>query len=214
MFRAVIAWDKDKIVELARIFLSRGNAAAAALCLNRYVAKVGHFKPQSIDDVANYLELFLAYTRILSDLASPSSKQTFTLAVRLFGVQRLPTGTSDPTFTTRPGTFLHNYRERQKTGTLTNALSGVVLRQILREAVHEYLWHSVTKENTRCSKIPQMTSCLDLALPGRRKTSRRAREPITSHWYNIRIRINLQQILIIQTLRAIRNWSTLGAIRQ
>src|ERR1700724_1761327 len=104
MFRAVLAWDEDKIIELARIFLSRDNAAAAALCLNRYVSQVWDFKPKSIEDLANHLELFLAYMRMLPNLASPASRSTFTSAMRLFGIQRLSAGTSDETFTIRPGT--------------------------------------------------------------------------------------------------------------
>ena len=218
MFKVVVADNKDKITQLAKGFLLTDNFAAAGLCLNRYFTRIRNrkfLKPSSIDQLSSYLELFLAYTRILSDLASPANSSKTTLAERLFGFRRLSAGATHDTFTTLPGTFLHRFRELHMIGKLDNALSEFELQHVLRRAVHEYLWDSVTKENLWFRELPQMASCLDLALPGGSHTTKGHPHdrPVTYHWYNLRIRINLQQILILHTLHTTEKWPTLKAAR-
>ena len=208
MFRAIVSRDMLKLAILGRDFLKTENTAAAALCLNYYFLKFPNIKTMSIQELAGTLELFRSYIQLLCDFAFRADPTTCLPAARLFGFHRL----SPDEFLIPAGTFLHDFIERTRPEQHNNSLPGSDLARVFQDALHDCLWWSVSEENALCRKTPQMSPCMTFAVLGfcNRAGSWCPHEHVPSsamspEWYNVRVRVHLQQVLIIQTLHSIEH---------
>ena len=206
MFKAILSRDTRELANLGRNFLETGNTTAAALCLNNYFLKFPNIETMTIQELADTLELFRAYIKILFDFAFRTDPTASLPAARLFGFHRLSTDE----FLIPTGTFLHEFLERRGQQQHGNSLHGSKLARVFQEAMHDCLWRCVSEENELCRKAPQMSPCMTFAVLGFCNWAGCPHEHVPSiamspEWYNVRVRVHLQQILIIQTLHSINH---------
>jgi len=206
MFRAIVSRDMRKLANLGRDFLKAENTTAAALCLNYYFLKFPNIKTMTIQELAGTLELFRAYIQILFDFAFRTDLTESLPAARLFGFHRLSTDQ----FFIPTGTFLHEYLERTRQQQHGNSLPGSDLARVFQDAMHDCLWRCVSEENNWCRKAPQMSPCMTFAVLEYCNRAGCPHEHVPSpamspEWYNVRVRVHLQQVLIIQTLHSINH---------
>jgi len=206
MFRAIVSRDMRKLANLGREFLKTENTTAAALCLNYYFLTFPNIKTMTIQELAGTLELFRAYIQILLDFAFRTNPTESLPAARLFGFHRLSTDK----FLIPTGTFLHEFLEKSRQQWHGNSLPGSDLARVFQAAMHDCLWRSVSEENVLCRKAPQMFPCMTFAVlefcnrPGC-PHDHVPSSAMSPEWYNVRVRVHLQQVLIIQTLHSINH---------
>lgn len=206
MFRTIMSDNRRELASLARVFLATKNLAAAVLCLNHHFKSFQDMSKMSIQELASYLELFLAYVDELWLFAFRTDPSTSSSASRLFGFRRV----SSDEFFLPTDSFLYRQRSNYRQD---NKVLGSELLHILQSAICSYLRACVTEERNLYVKVPQiMYPCISFSVHGQCKREDRHREhpPLSIDWYNLRIRILLQQILIIQKSQAIKaedNWN-------
>ncbi|KNZ80017.1 TPR and ankyrin repeat-containing protein 1 [Termitomyces sp. J132] len=184
MFKAIIAYDKFNLARLAHVFLGTSNTSAATLCLYHYFRIVPRLRTMTSEDLAEILHLFLAYIRLLYELAFQLDPRVPSVQT-LFGI-RYTSSVDD--FFIPSGTFLYNILIIKRWGVLSEGISivGWELCQTLSHALRGELQARILEQIDQCRHATQFSPCLTYNTQGK--------------WYNTRVRLNLQQVLILQTL--------------
>lgn len=210
MFLTITSGKRSKLAALGEAFFHANNAAAAVLCLDHHFADFPPIKIMTVYELGNTLHLFSMYTRLLYDLAFHTEPVSAHDSVRLlFGFQRL----SEDQFFVPAQTFLFGHAQRFTQQIPLNAdlglsLTGWELHQLFHKALCHHLQRRVSEENETCRKATAFSPCLTFAAFGfcnRVECPQEHTPPsaLTIKWYNARIRIHYQQILIFQTVHSI-----------
>ncbi|KAG6859929.1 hypothetical protein C0995_001823 [Termitomyces sp. Mi166 len=104
MFKAIISYDKSNLAKLAHGFLETSNNSAAALCLYHYFRGFPQITAVTSEELAEILQLFLAYIRLLYDFAFKIDPRVVPSAQTLFSIRH----TSLDDFFVPAGTFLYD----------------------------------------------------------------------------------------------------------
>ncbi|KAJ6456165.1 hypothetical protein C8R45DRAFT_1187129 [Mycena sanguinolenta] len=187
MFQAMCGREISKLQHLGEAFETK-NPAAALLCLDPCFTNPPKIQALRVDGVAQELRIFLP------------------LVQKLFGCIRQ--GEND--FLIPTGTFLYSALCRLNHVALLRStveesivLDGWELREVYHEALKERLRLRVLQENEVCRRTRAFSPCLTYSVFDghcNRVDCPHEHLPAPTHEeYNLRVRIHLQQILILQT---------------
>ncbi|KAG6874166.1 hypothetical protein C0995_005584 [Termitomyces sp. Mi166 len=203
MFKAIISYDKINLAKLARGFIETSNNAAATLCLYHYFRVSPEITAVTSEELAEILQLFLAYIRLLYDFAFKLDSRAVPSVQTLFSIRH----TSLDNFFVPAGTFLYNTSKtrRQEVPSEGFFILGRELCQILSQGLRNELWTLIMEHIHQCKRATQFSPCLTYNTFGKCNRKQCPQEHISStsvspKWYNTRVRLNLQQVLILQTL--------------
>ncbi|KAF8060885.1 hypothetical protein FPV67DRAFT_312197 [Lyophyllum atratum] len=206
MFKAILAYDRLEQAKLAKSFLETNNTSAATLCLNQLFRKFPQVTVMTTLELAEILQLFLAYLRLLFEFAFKVDPRVAPSIERLFGVHHI----AGDEFLVPVGSFIHPYLTSAKQSSdqsteLEISISGGELCHTFTRAICDHLCQRIAEQSELCRNAPQFSSCLThvaFAYCNRIGCPKEHTSPsaLTIEWYNARVRVNLQQVLILQML--------------
>ncbi|KAG7450801.1 uncharacterized protein BT62DRAFT_928080 [Guyanagaster necrorhizus] len=206
MFTAIIQGDVSRLRELALEFHKMGHGSAALLCLDEYFSRAFQIQNMVLIDAVEELSLFHIYVNLLSTAAYRMDPCEDVMTATLFGFQRI----SENEFLVPQNTWLHTatleLQLRSATSDPDFTLSVPELRGIFQRVLRGRLKQRTDAENSECGRCKAFFPCLMFAVSGfcRRPDCPEAHvspSVIDADYYNMRIRLHLQQILILQSLR-------------
>ncbi|KAJ7630373.1 hypothetical protein FB45DRAFT_915319 [Roridomyces roridus] len=191
MFQAIRDRDLWKLESLGQFFES-GNQAAALLCLDHSVAQM--------------LKVFGIFVRLLNSM-SWVDPCVHPVVAKLFAVVHQ----GENNFLIPEGTFLHSTLRQQNHPACQSAeesvvLAGSDLADVFQRTLKARLKQRVEQENDACKQTPAFSPCLMFAIDGQCNRFDCPHEHIpgqriTTQHYNLRVRIHLQQILILKRVQ-------------
>ena len=209
MFRAIKSSDTTQLRDLAIKFESRKEVIQALLCFDHYFNNFPNIVVMRASELSEVLDDFHAYCRLLFSVAITPDSCNSPLIQKLFCIHP----STEKVFMLPTGTFLHKrivesravITESREDGVLINEW---VLARQFRECLFAYLRMRVITENEMCRRTMAFAPCLNFAINdecNRRECPRgHISYPSFTHaWYNLQVKIHLQQILIFHTLHAI-----------
>ncbi|KII86508.1 hypothetical protein PLICRDRAFT_44106 [Plicaturopsis crispa FD-325 SS-3] len=214
LFRAVVAKEANHLEELARNFYHVYNKPAAALlCLDHVFVNPPRILAEALArDVSRQLEMFLIYATLLRDFYSHSDPANNGIVQRLFGFTASTTTAHE--LRIRTGTFLHGLIASSRYAmTRQNEedvfISDVNFTPIFKRELGRRLRVKVFGENEACRRAQAFSPCVSWAASGycNRPGCPQAHVNATAldqDWYNSRVHIHLQQILIFHTLHIVK----------
>ncbi|KAJ6519176.1 hypothetical protein C8R45DRAFT_1204389 [Mycena sanguinolenta] len=204
MFQAIRRRELSELQELGEAF-ETSNPAAALLCFDHCFTNPPKIQALRVDGVAKELQAFFGYIKLLNlfTWADPCNQP---LAETLFGYIRQ--GEND--FLIPRGTFLYSVlRALDHPAFLRSTieehvvLDGAELREVYHETLKERLRLRVLQENEVCRRTRAFSPCLTYSVfDGHCNRVDCPHEHLpapTREEYNLRVRIHLQQILILQS---------------
>lgn len=201
--------DSTRLPHLGRNFYLQKNMPAALLCLDHYFVNPPRIIVMKGQEVAEILWMFHAYARLLHDVAFDRDPCNNPSIQKLFGFQR----STENLFLVPRGTFLHGiligYRSPiHRNDAESMLVSNWDLSQGFRRSLCDRLRRRVLEENEMCRKAQAFSPCLSFVVSGICNRTGCPQEhlrgtDLTLEWFNIRVRLHLQQILIFQTLHSI-----------
>ncbi|KAG6867453.1 hypothetical protein C0993_002573, partial [Termitomyces sp. T159_Od127] len=203
MFKAIVAHDKVNLAKLARVFLGTNNKPAATLCLYHCFRIFPQITALNSEELAEILHLFLDYIRLLYELtAQLYQARAEVLSGRilsLFGIHHV----ASDNFSISPGTFLDHTRG-QEVPPEGLPIFGQDLSRILSQALRDEIRTLISQQIDKCKHAAQFFPCLNFNAFGYCNRISCPQEHILStyvskKWYNMRVRLNLQQVLILNT---------------
>lgn len=210
MFQAILSQDVPRLQQLGLKFHLEDNKPAALLCLDHVYSYPFGFQETTFEETISALEIFHAYASLLHDVAFTPEPCREGIIQRLFAFSP----EREDRFLVHKGTFLYNAIAKQEVQFSEanhdiQLVSQTELSQAFKNSVSERLRRRVMEENEVCRSAKIFSPCL-YALEGscQRSTSECPRihvDParLNQKWYNDRVRIHLQQILIFQTLHSV-----------
>ncbi|KAK0444909.1 uncharacterized protein EV420DRAFT_1721414 [Desarmillaria tabescens] len=210
MFKAIINDPISRLHALGLNFYNIGNSTAALLCLDQYFSQACRIRDLVLVDAVEKLSLFDTYVGLLSTTAFRTDPSRDATTAALFGFRRNTTNE----FLVPPNTWLYSaalkLRPKNMLRDSSNLrLSVPELRMLFRQALQIHLKRMIAAENDECGRSKAFTLCLEFAVSGicMRPECPEAHVPpseIDPSYYNMRIRLHLQQILILQLLTAFK----------
>ncbi|KAK0506408.1 hypothetical protein EDD18DRAFT_1455735 [Armillaria luteobubalina] len=206
MFTAIVQDQISRLRELALEFHEMGRNSAALLCLDQYFSRALRIQNMVLVDAVEELSLFHIYVNLLSAAAYRMDPCEDTVTAALFGFQRI----AENEFLIPQNTWLHTatleLRLRSETNGSDFTLSVPELRGIFHRVLRDRLKQRTDAENNECARSEAFLPCLVFAVSGfcRRPDCPEAHvssSVIDADYYNMRVRLHLQQILILQSLR-------------
>ncbi|KAF7340238.1 UvrD-like helicase ATP-binding domain-containing protein [Mycena venus] len=203
MFRAIANEDRPQLQVLGNSFLRNNNQPAALLCLDHYFADPPKIQTLPIEAVAQNLQVFLSYAKLLHHVAFNVDPCSSSAVRTLFGY----TKEGESTFSIPRGTFIHLALPNPSSESSSH-LTGSELRTVFQRSLRDRVVEKIRKENDMCGKTRAFGGlCLTFALfEGHCNRGDNCRQEhilssaFDSRQYNLRVRIHLQQILIYQGL--------------
>ena len=210
MFEAIKAGDFNLLRTLSKQFTSRGDRTSAALCLDHYFQSFPNIRNWTSLEISELLHDFLVYCRSLQALISIPNPCNRTHIQKLFRICPF----SDNIFLIRNATFLHSKLMASRVNLVRSVEEGVLiseweLTRKFKEYLMDHLLHVVTTENDSCRHdASAFYPCLPYIVNRqctRKQCPRQHLEAasLTGSWYNLQVKIHLQQILIFHTLHVV-----------
>lgn len=217
MFRAIVSKDPQHLRVLGERFHQRHkNEAAALLCLDHAFTCRLDLEYASQADVMTTLKHFLLYSRLLLHFASQPQLSSLAAIQRLFGFTSEVD--SEDFFVVHQDTLLYASCNSRALPSIQLHEQGIaVLRTeldfLLRQQLRDHLCIRVTEENQMCRNGKAFHPCI--AHVAFSRCSRIEHCPLDHvpsekfdvEFFNLRVRIVLQQILIYTTAHAIIPWN-------
>ncbi|KAK7064824.1 UvrD-like helicase ATP-binding domain-containing protein [Favolaschia claudopus] len=210
MFQALCRREVSQLKLLGES-LEESDPAAALLCYDLVFINPPKIQALLVDGVVKELQIFYGYVKLLNKFvwADPCNQP---LVEKLFGYTRL----GDNDFLVPQGTFLHSALRRsnhpacqRSTGEEDITLTSFELRDVYTQHLKERLEHRVLRENEMCKRTRALSLCLMFAVfEGKcyRVDCLHEHGPVpTRKEFNARVRIHLQQILILQAAQFVIN---------
>ncbi|SJL05199.1 uncharacterized protein ARMOST_08565 [Armillaria ostoyae] len=210
MFTAIIGAKTSRLRELGSEFHEMGHSSAAMLCLDRYFSQTPRIQDMALVEAVNELSLFYTYVDLLSAAAFRTDPCGDTSTAALFGFRRI----AENEFLVPPNTWLHSanleFRPegvvRTQDSDCNLRLSVLELRRLFCDALRGHLKQRIAAENEECARSKAFQPCPVFAVLGSCKRSECPKAHVSSSgidsvYYNLRVRLHLQQILILQSLR-------------
>ncbi|KAI0762352.1 hypothetical protein C8Q74DRAFT_1336826 [Fomes fomentarius] len=224
MFQAIAAHKLPALVQLSHEFLRRRNHAATALCLDHIFASSPQLESTPLQGIISSLSAFLAYCQLLQVFVAGRDLTDNPVVRKLFN---LHTSTEDLFVVPKDAWILTGASERLLLRLQSMEHGYVVPRwevdNLLKSRLRERLLHKVNEENEAIRKLHFLRPCLGYAihLQCRREGCPRYHGDLEYYsplGYNMRVRIQLLQLLIYRTVESIesfpnrirqkRNWIT------
>ena len=209
MFEAIKAGDLKLLRTLSKQFTSRGDRVSAVLCLDHYFQSFPNIRNWTSLEISELLHDFLVYCRSLETLISTSNPCNKIPIQKLFRI----CPSSDNIFLIRNATFLHSKLIASRVNLVRSDEEGILISEWelthkFRECVTDHLLHIVKLENDFCRYASAFYPCLPYIVIRQctRKQCPRQHLEVTSltrSWYNLQVKIHLQQILIFHTLHVV-----------
>lgn len=209
MFHAIRWSDTTQLRDLGAKFASRNEVIQALLCFDHYFNKFPNVVVTEASEFSKVLDGFFVYCRLLFSVATTPDSCNSPLMQKLFCIQP----STERVFMLPTGTFLYKrivesrvvITESREDGVLVNEWD---LARWFRECLFTHLRMRVIAENEICRRTRVFTPCLNFAINdvcNRRECPRDhiSYTSFTHAWYNLQVKIHLQQILIFHTLHAI-----------
>ncbi|KAG7450843.1 uncharacterized protein BT62DRAFT_1001658 [Guyanagaster necrorhizus] len=207
MFTAIMQDDVSRLRELALEFHKVGHSSATLLCLDQYFSRAPRIQDLALVDAIEELSMFYTYVDLLSATAFRTDPCGDVATATLFGFRRI----AENEFLVPQNTWLYrsvDLRPRNviRDSDLNLRLSVPELRELFQDALRSRLKQRTATENDECARSKAFMPCLVFAVSGfcrRPKCPEAHVSPleITPGYYNMRVRLHLQQILILQSLR-------------
>ncbi|PBK59143.1 hypothetical protein ARMSODRAFT_1027641 [Armillaria solidipes] len=208
MFTAIIDAQISRLRELGPEFHKMGHSSAALLCLDQYFSQTLQIQDVALVDAINELSLFYTYVGLLSAAAFRTDPCGDAPTAALFGFRQI----AENEFLVPPHTWLHSaVLELRPEGVARDSdrnlrLPVLELRRLFCDALRGHLKQRIAAENDECARSKAFLPCLVYAVSG---SCKRPECPeahvlpsaIHAGYYNMRVRLHLQQILILQSLR-------------
>ncbi|KAK0207964.1 hypothetical protein DFS33DRAFT_396866 [Desarmillaria ectypa] len=206
MFIAIIRNQVSRLRELGLEFHRMGHTSAALLCLDQYFSQALRIQNMALVDAVEELSLFYTYVNLLSFAAYRTDPCGDVTTAALFGFQRI----AENEFLVPQNTWLHSavvgLHLRSVLGDSDFTVSVPELRGMFQEVLRSRLKQRTAAENEECARSKAFQPCLVFAVSGfcRRPECPEAHTSpsmMDAAYYNMRVRMHLQQILILQSLR-------------
>ncbi|KAF8807162.1 hypothetical protein BYT27DRAFT_7189247 [Phlegmacium glaucopus] len=208
MFEAINAGDLKLLRTLSKKFVSRNDRVSAVLCLDHYFQSFPSLRNLTSLELSELLHDFHFYCRSLETLILARNPCNNILIRKLFRIHP----SSDNIFLLPNATFLHSKIIATRVNLVRSDEEGILiseweLRRKFKECLMDRLLHIVQTENNSCRHdASAFTPCLPYIVNRQCNRVQCPRQHIeasslTRSWYNLQVRIHLQQILIFQTLR-------------
>ena len=210
MFEAIKAGNLKLLRTLSKQFTTRGDRASAALCLDHYFQSFPNIRNWSSLEISELLNDFLLYCRSLQALISTSNPCNRIPIQKLFRI----CPSTDNIFLIPNATFLHSKLNASRVNLVRSDEEGILiseweLTRKFKKCLMDHLLHIVTTENNSCHHdASAFYPCLPYIVHRqctRRQCPRQHLEAtsLTRSWYNLQVKIHLQQILIFHTLHVV-----------
>ncbi|RDB28998.1 TPR and ankyrin repeat-containing protein 1 [Hypsizygus marmoreus] len=207
MFIAILSDQKLELARLGETFFRAQSFPSAILCLDHYFMRFPSTKMMPVQELGKMLQLFLDYVRLLHELAFKVDPLTTASVAKMFGFRR----SSGDDFIIPIDTFLYrnlvktNFPSARHSSLGEISISGWDLSRTLRRAICDHIRQRISEENEVVQRSPQFSPCLTFIAFGYCNRIECPNEHthsslLTNDWYNARIRVHLQQMLILQTL--------------
>ncbi|PBK60035.1 hypothetical protein ARMSODRAFT_898604 [Armillaria solidipes] len=208
MFTAIIYAQTSRLCELGSEFHKMGHSSAALLCLDQYFSQTLRIQDMALVDAVKELSFFYTYVGLLSAAAFRTDPSGDAPTAALFGFRRV----AENEFLVPPNTWLHSAafnlrpRDANQDSDADLRLSVLELRGLFQHVLRSHLKQRTASENDQCARSKAVLPCLVFAVSGfcRRHDCPEAHvspSVIDAAYYNMRVRLHLQQILILQSLR-------------
>ncbi|KAK0207600.1 hypothetical protein IW262DRAFT_1469183 [Armillaria fumosa] len=206
MFKAIIENQGSQLRALGLKFHRMHYSAAALLCLDQYFTRAFRFQDLVLVDAVEELGLFHTYIRLLSTAAFRTDPSREVTIAALFGFQR---NTANE-FIVPQNTWLHSEILKLRPGNTPSdsdlKLSVLELCELFRRVLQIHIKQRIIAENEECAKSKAFQPCLPFAVSGHCTQSDCPKahvscSKINSIYYNMRVHLHFQQIVILQSLR-------------
>ena len=209
MFEAIKAEDPKLLRTLSRQFASRGDKVSTVLCLDRCFRSFPNIRNWNSLEISDLLHDFLVYCRSLEALISTTNPCNRIPIQKLFRI----CSSSDNIFLIRNATFLHSKLIASRVNLVRSDEEGILiseweLTRKFKECLTDHLLHMVKIENDFCHYASAFYPCLPYIVNrqcARKQCPRQHLDAtsLTRSWYNLQVKIHLQQILIFHTLHVV-----------
>jgi hypothetical protein len=223
MFEAIKVGDLKLLRTLGKKMASRGDRVSAVLCFDHYFQSFPNLRNWTSLDISELLHDFLTYCRYLENLILTLNPCNRIPIQKLFRI----CPSSDKIFLVPNATFLHrkltaspsrvNFVRSDEEGIL---ISEWELTHKFKGYLMDHLLQIVKTENDFCHyDAPAFYPCLPYIVNRQCNRVQCPRQHIeatslTRSWYNLQVRIHLQQILIFHTLHVVVPLHGIDKIRQ
>ncbi|PBK60033.1 hypothetical protein ARMSODRAFT_966416 [Armillaria solidipes] len=208
MFMAIIENQPSQLRALGLKFHRMHYSAAALLCLDQYFTRASRFQDLVLVDAVEELGLFHTYIRLLSTAAFRTDPSREVTIAALFGFRR---NTANE-FLVPQNTWLHSEILKLRPSNMPRnpdpnlKLSVLELRGLFQRALQIHLKQRIIAENEECARSKAFLPCLLFAVSGLCTQSECPKahvspSKIDSIYYNMRVHLHFQQIVILQLLR-------------
>lgn len=205
MFQAITSSDSKALRRLGKKFASKGDSVSALMCYDHYFNDMPSVSRMAATDISELLTDFLAYCGSLHHIANIQDP------CKNLGIQKLfnIVPSTDNTFFLRSSTYLHERILHSRTPLARENEQGVFVFEL--ELARKINYHLITRltakiktQHEACRRAQVFNPCTPFIANycSRKECPRHHIAPasLTREWYNLQVRIHLQQILVIQEL--------------
>jgi hypothetical protein len=210
MFEAIKAGDLKVLRSLSKQFASRGDKVSAVLCLDHYFQSFPNLRNFTSAELSELLQDFFIYCRFLETSILIPNPCHSGLIQKLFQIYP----SSNNILLLPNATFLHSKLIETRVNLVRSDEEGILISEWelvrkFKECLSDRLLHIVTMENDSCHyDASAFNPCLPYIVNRQCNRPQCPRQHIeasslTRSWYNLQVKIHLQQILIFQTLHVV-----------
>ncbi|THU96851.1 hypothetical protein K435DRAFT_754482 [Dendrothele bispora CBS 962.96] len=206
MFQAIMSKSIVQLRQQANHFLEANNIPAAILCFDHYYGAMPSLSKLSVFDLTRELKDFLLYIRLLSSTMTAGNPQDSDDLAKLFAFQRL----SESQILLSKGSYLHSkLGDSTSVSDQDSILPPQDLLDLIRKYIGQRLRNRILKENSDCKNARAIYLCLNFSLHGSCNRNEKCTDAHVEQssfdvaYYNARIRVHLQQVLILKELHAL-----------
>ncbi len=208
MFMAIIENRTSQLRALGLKFHRMHYSAAALLCLDQYFSRAFRFQDLVLVDAVEELGLFHTYVNLLSTAAFRTDLSHEATVATLFGFRR---NTANELLVPQ-NTWLHSEILKLRPSNMPRdpdpnlKLPVLELRGLFQRVLQIHLKQRIIAENEECARSKAFLPCLPFAVSGLCTQSECPKahvspSKIDSIYYNMRVRLHFQQIVIVQLLK-------------
>lgn len=209
MFQAVASCDLNQLRALGQKFASRKEVTSALLCFDHYFQNFPRIIVMEATEISTILADFLSYCSMLREVAISPDPCNNAAIQKLFGFQ----ASTENIFLLPEGTYLHQSFLALRAAMGVSEQGALVtewdLSQKFKDCLFTRISNRIKEENDICRRTQAFTPCLPFVINDVCNRLQCPRKHIhytscTPAWYNVQVRIHLQQILIFHNLHSVQ----------
>ena len=209
MFQAVASYDLIQLRALGQKFASRKEVMSALLCFDHYFQNFPRIIVMEAAEISTILADFLSYCSMLREVAISPDPCNNPDIQKLFGFQ----ASTENIFLLPEGTYLHQSFLALRATIRVSEQGALVtewdLSQKFKDCLFTRISNRIKEENDICRRTQAFTPCLPFVINDVCNRLQCPRQHIhytscTPAWYNVQVRIHLQQILIFHNLHSVQ----------